>query len=160
MESNLWTKLTLLNTDMRQKNFIALLIFLLSASLYYGCENCNCFCAAYDAEDLKLNDTIELRYRELYCNSEHEFRLSFDSLGDGRCPIGAYCIWEGNAQVDFILKQEGRSEQIFTLNTHNNFLNDTVVNGIRFELIDMLPYPVVDTDYQLDDYILHILVSD
>ncbi len=145
---------------MRQKVIFGVFVFLLSAILYSGCDNCNCFCAAYDAEDLKLNDTIELRYRELYCNSEHEFRLSFDSLGDGRCPIGAYCIWEGNAQVDFILKQEGRSEQIFTLNTHNNFLNDTVVNGIRFELIDMLPYPVVDTDYQLDDYILHILVSD
>jgi hypothetical protein len=145
---------------MRQKVIFGLFVFFLSAILYSGCDNCNCFCSAYDAEDLKLNDTIELRYMELYCNSEHEFRLSFDSLGNGRCPIGAYCIWEGNAHVDFIIKQEGRSEQTFTLNTHTNFLIDTVVNGIRFELIDMLPYPEVDKDYSLDDYLLHILVSD
>ena len=144
---------------MRQKVIVGVFVFLLTAILYSGCDNCNCFCAAYDAEDLKLNDTIELSYRELYCNSEHEFRLSFDSLGDGRCPIGAYCIWEGNAHVDFIIKQEGRSEQIFTLNTFAGFLTDTTVNGIRFELIDMLPYPVVDKDYQLDDNILQILVS-
>jgi len=145
---------------MRQKATIGLFVFLLSAFLYSGCDNCDCFCAAYDAENLKLNDTIDLRYNELYCNSEHEFRLSFDSLGDGRCPTGAYCIWEGNAYVDFIIKPEGGSEQTFTLNTHNRFLTDTTVNGIRFELINMLPYPVVDMDYSLDDYVLQVLISD
>ncbi len=144
---------------MRHLPFIALLIFLLSASLYYGCENCNCYCSDYDVEELLLNDTVDLKYSAAYCNPEYEIRLSFDSLGDGRCPIGAYCIWEGNAHVDFIIKQEGRSEQIFTLNTFAGFLTDTTVNGIRFELIDMLPYPIVNKDYQLDDYILQILVS-
>lgn len=145
---------------MRQKVIFGLFVLFLSAFLYSGCDNCNCFCAAYDAEDLKLNDTIEVRYRELYCNSEHEFRLSFDSLGDGRCPTGAYCIWPGNAHVDFIIKQGVGSEQTFTLNTFARSLTDTTLNGLRFELIGLLPYPEVDKEYSLDDYILQILVSD
>ena len=145
---------------MKQLTILILSIFIFCGMFFFGCENCNCFCAAYDAEELKLNDTLELRYRELYCNSEHDFRLSFDSLGDGRCPIGAYCIWEGNAHIDFIIKQEGRSEQTFTLNTIEGFLTDTTVNGIRFELIDLFPYPEVDKDYSLDDYVLQVYISD
>ena len=39
-------------------------------------------------------------------------------------------------------------------------LTDTLVNGLRFELIDLLPYPEVKRDYQLDDYTLHLLISD
>lgn len=39
-------------------------------------------------------------------------------------------------------------------------LNDTVANDLRFELIDVLPYPEADKDYQLDDYILLMHISD
>ena len=147
---------------MRQKTFIAIFIFLLSAFLYSGCElfQCNCYCSNYAADELPLNETVELNYSEPYCNSEHEFRLSFDSLSDGRCPIGAMCIWEGNASVKLIIKQEGKSDNTFWLNTFDGFLTDTTVNGIRFELIDLLPYPEIDKDYQLDDYILQLHISD
>jgi hypothetical protein len=35
-----------------------------------------------------------------------------------------------------------------------------LINGIRYELIDVLPYPEVDQDYQLDDYTLQLIISD
>jgi len=146
---------------MRQRTFIALFALIFSTFLYSGCEKsqCNCICSEYDAKELTLNDTLNLKYSELYCNPEYEFRLSFDSLSDGRCPIGAMCIWEGNARIKFIVQQSGESSA-FWLNTHVSMQSDTVINGIRYELIDLLPYPVVDKDYQLDDYILQILISD
>ena len=93
-------------------------------------------------------------------NSGCDFRLSFDSLSDGRCPIGMLCLWEGNARIDLVLKYKGEDATRFTLNTFSGFLSDTVVKDIRFELIDLFPYPEVDKDYQLDDYILQIHISD
>lgn len=147
---------------MRYKGTIAFLIFLLSGLLLTGCElfQRNDYCSDFDIDELTLNETLEMRYSELYCNPEYEIRLSFDSIQDGRCPIGAMCIWEGNGRVQLIIKQGAESAIRFWLNTHDRFLTDTVVNGLRFELVDMLPYPQVDKDYQLDDYILQINISD
>ncbi len=145
---------------MKHTTFIALFIFLVSASFYYGCENCNCYCSDYNVEELLLNDTVDLKYSTTYCNPEYEIRLSFDSLSDNRCPIGAICVWEGNASMKFFIKQKGESDATFTLNTSGRFLTDTIVNGLRYELIEVLPYPVLDKDYQLDDYTLQLLISD
>ena len=147
---------------MRHLTFIALLTVLLSTILYSGCEKyqCNCSCSDEDAEELTLNDTIDYKYSKLYCNAEYEIQLSFDSITDGRCPIGAMCVWEGNASVKLLIKQDGENDASFTLNTFDGFLTDTTVNGIHYELIDMLPYPVIDKDYQLDDYILQLQISD
>lgn len=147
---------------MRYKGIIALLTFLLSGLFFPGCEllQRNDYCSNFDIEELKLNEILEMRYSELYCNAEYEIRLSFDSLQDSRCPIGAACIWEGNGRVQLILKQGARNDTRFWLNTNVNFLTDTVVNGLRFTLVDMLPYPQVDKNYQLDDYILQMNISD
>jgi len=138
------------------------LIVLLSGLLNSGCElfQRNSYCRDYASEELILNRTLDFKYSELYCNSEYDFRLSFDSLQDSRCPIGAACIWGGNARVQLIFKQDQENASRFWLNTHINDLTDTVINGIRFELIDVLPYPEVGMDYQLDDYILQIHISD
>ena len=147
---------------MRHLTILALSIFLLSGLLSSGCEDnlCNCSCDSYDALDLPLNDTVDLKFSKLYCNPDYEIRLSFDSLSDSRCPIGAICFWEGNASFRLIVKSYSNESNSFTLNTNGKFLTDTLVNGLRYELIDVLPYPQVDKDYQLDDYILQLIISD
>lgn len=148
---------------MRPLSLIALpALLLLSGLLLPGCEllQRSDYCSNFDIEELPLNKTLEMKYSELYCNAEYEIRLSFDSLQDSRCPIGAMCIWEGNGRVQLILRQGEKTPIRFWLNTHVNFLSDTVVNGLHFELVDMLPYPEVDKDYQLEDYILQLRISD
>lgn len=147
---------------MRHLAIIALISLFLSGLLNSGCElfQHNDDCSNFDIEELPLNDALALKYSELYCNSEYDFRLSFDSLQDSRCPIGTSCIWEGNARVQLIFKQGQENAIRFWLNTHVNFPSDTTINGIRFELSDVLPYPEVDKDYQLEDYILQIHISD
>lgn len=147
---------------MRQLTIFVFSLLLLSGLLFSGCEdkNCNCLCSSFDAQELILNDTVYLKYNELYCNPEYEFQLSFDSISDSRCPIGAVCFWEGNASIRFIVQAIGNDSNTFRLNTNGEFLTDTVINGLRYELIDLLPYPEVDKDYSLDDYTLHLLISD
>jgi hypothetical protein len=148
---------------MKHNTIRKLFVVISLSSLYLsGCElfQHNEYCSDFDIEELTLKDTLEMRYRESYCNSEYEIRLSFDSIQDSRCPIGAYCIWEGNGRVQLVIRQGGENTIRFWLNTHSRFMNDTVVNGLRFELVDMLPYPMVDKDYQLDDYVLLMNISD
>ena len=147
---------------MRLKTIIIPVLFLLTGLFITGCElfQGNRYCSDYGAEDLTLNETVDFKYSELYCNSKYEFRLSFDSLSDSRCPIGALCIWEGTARVKLHVQQYGKNIVSFWLNTHNSLLNDTIVNGLHFEFIDLLPYPEVDVDYSLDDYILQLKISD
>jgi hypothetical protein len=137
-------------------------MFFISGLFLAGCEllQCDCYCSDYNAEVLKLNETVDLRYSELYCNSKYDFRLSIDSIRDSRCPIGALCIWEGNGSVKLHLKQSGRDPVSFWLNTNSNFLTDTTINGLHYTLIDLLPYPEVGKDYQLEDYTLQLLISD
>ncbi len=145
----------------RLASFSVSLIF--SLGLFFtGCETfCGkCYCENTDAQILPLNDTFNMKSGELYCQPDHRILLSFDSIGEGRCPQGVYCVWEGNARVIFNLehKKEGASE--FTLNTFNGFLTDTSMHGIRIELIDLDPYPVIDVDFSLDSYSATVLISD
>ena len=160
--SNLSSDLALLTSDMRHFSTIILSIFLLAGLLFSSCEHlgCDCYCSEYDAEDQVLNDTIDLKYGQLYCNSEQELRLSFDSISDSRCPIGAICVWEGNASVRLLIKQGGDEDITFRLNTHGMYMTDTLVNGLRYELIDLLPYPEIEQENQAEDFILQLLISD
>jgi hypothetical protein len=148
---------------MKQHTFIGLsAILLLAVLLLSGCElfQRNDYCSNFDIEELPLNETLDMRYSELYCNAAYEIRLSFDSLQDSRCPTGAMCIWEGNGRIQLILRKGDEDPIRFWLNTHVNFLSDTVIKGLRFELVEMLPYPEVDKDYQREDYILQLRISD
>jgi hypothetical protein len=147
---------------MRQKAIIIPILVLLTGLFFSGCEKnqCKCFCSDYDAKELILNDTVELKYSGLYCNPEYEIRLSFDSISDSRCPTGAVCVWEGNASVRLIIQNTANDSTTFRLNTHGSLLSDTLVGGLHFELIDLLPYPELNKEYSLDDYTLQFLISD
>jgi hypothetical protein len=147
---------------MKQRAIGILSLFFLSCIVFSGCEllQCDCYCSDYHAEELLLNETNDIKYSELYCNSRNKIRLSLDSIMDSRCPIGAMCIWEGNGRVKLNVQQSGHDPVSFWLNTHGNFLNDTTVNGLHYELIDLLPYPEVDKEYTPDDYTLQLLISD
>jgi hypothetical protein len=127
-----------------------------------GCETfCGkCYCDNYDAQELPLNENFEMKFGETYCNPEHRFRLNIDSIQDGRCPIGVYCIWEGNARVYLNLEEKKEGNSKFFLNTVNGFLHDTTIHGIRFELIGLDPYPDIDFDYPQEVYVATMLISE
>lgn len=128
-----------------------------------GCEPfCGkCYCKNYEDPVIRSDETAGLSFGTTYCCPDNRFRLTFDSLyGDGRCPIGMYCIWEGNARVHFTLedKKDGTSE--FILNTFSGELTDTTIHGVRIELLNLEPYPAVDVDYKPSDYTAIVHISD
>jgi hypothetical protein len=137
-------------------------IFLLILGVPRGCEDrsCDCLCAAYESEEIFINDTLRLKFNEIYCNPEYEFLIGFDSIRDNRCPLGAVCVWEGNAGITITIKSKHQRYTRFRLNTHERFLTDTLVNGLHYELINVLPYPEINKDYALEDYELLLYISD
>lgn len=87
---------------MRRNAIIALSIFLLTGLFFSRGEvfHCNFLFSNYDAEKLTLKDTIELKYSDLYYNSAHDLRLSFDSISEERCPSGAVCVWKAKPEIN------------------------------------------------------------
>jgi hypothetical protein len=80
---------------------------------------------------------------------------------DSRCPAGLQCFWEGNAKVTVELKKSGQALSTVQLDTSPssgfsskaNYLNYTI------QLIDLLPYPHVDSSILESDYIARFVVS-
>lgn len=146
---------------MLRKGFILYTALALSGFSFPGCRllDGDYYCSGYNIEQLKLNQTVELEYGKVYCNPEYNIRISFDSIQDSRCPMDVICIWEGNGRAKIHLQESGKSSK-FWLNTFDNFLTDTIINGLHFELMGILPYPHTDKDYQLEDYKVHLLISE
>jgi hypothetical protein len=70
------------------------------------------------------------------------------------------CVWEGNAGITITLKSGQDRYSHFRLNTHDRFLTDTVVDGLRYDLINVLPYPEINKNYSPDEYELILYISD
>ena len=106
-----------------------------------------------------LPDTLTLAYRDTLFLPGGTDWLTFDSLAhDSRCATGATCIWEGNAEVGFLLFQDDQ-QHIFALNTHPDFLNDTTLTTRSIALLDLTPYPHVDSAYQAEQFAVRIFVD-
>ena len=109
--------------------------------------------------NFSLNDTLSVKYHETLYNFDLNISIKFEALNsDGRCPIGRMCFWEGNAAVTFLFVDNGDVSEVL-LNTCNNFRTDTLINGYNIELIDLLPYPKLNSTYAAEDYKAVIKIS-
>lgn len=122
-----------------------------------------CSDAPNDIEDatFKLGDTLTIAYGETQFNSSQDLSINFDTiLEDSRCPVDVVCVWEGNAEIKFILSSND-SFVDFTLNTAGSYFNtDTTLYGYEIELIDLLPYPHSQIQHPITDYKAVVLISD
>ena len=85
--------------------------------------------------------------------------LTFEAIVlDGRCPINVACIWEGVAEVQFLLASNNRDNTLLTLKipglvetpyTDNPFVEQA---GFRFNLLQLEPYPSVEDQPQPSEY--------
>ena len=143
------------------KRFTLYIALAFGGFLFPGCTllEGDYYCSGYSIEQLQLNQAVDLAYGNVYCNPEYNIRISFDSIQDSRCPMDVICIWEGNGRAKIHLQESGNSSK-FWLNTFSNFLTDTVINGLHYELMGILPYPHSDKEYQLEDYKVQVLISD
>lgn len=113
-----------------------------------------------DFDNLLLNDTIALSYKDCLNESSDHFSVCFDSvINESRCPLGVVCFWQGNATARFKFEKYNQKPIFFELNTFRSFTNDTIIDDYKFTLIDLLPYPSIDYQIKLKDYKAQILIE-
>lgn len=114
---------------------------------------------ALESVSVALPDTVDLAYQDTLFLSDSRDWLTFDALGhDSRCPTGVTCVWEGNAEVAFALQQAGR-QHAFTLNTHPTYATDTTFSDLTIALLDVMPYPHMDSTYRAEQFVVRIFVD-
>ena len=115
--------------------------------IFINGEQVYCYNAKEDDDciDLKIGEETEIKLGETACNSQYDLSLRVENVNDSRCPVNplAICVWEGNASVQFHLTTKN-GKYNFTLDTYQGaaFKNDTIIEGIKYQLINVLPYPV------------------
>jgi hypothetical protein len=101
--------------------------------------------------ELKVGNCTELLDKTSIC---------FDSvLNDSRCPIGVECIWAGNAVVKLGLTKDQRKHEI-KLNTFPNFQTDTIIDNLYISLVELTPYPNIQTSSQDSSYKVKLTITD
>jgi len=99
---------------------------------------------------LKIGEVFEIKSGEDACNAQYGLSLRIEKVNDSRCPIGVACLWAGNASVQFHLSTK-KGEYSFTLDTYQSaaFKSDTIIEGMKYRLRNVLPYPVVGEELPL-----------
>lgn len=90
--------------------------------ILFGCNNKD------EVNTLQIGKITEVKLYETVENSKLNLSLRVENINDSRCPIGAVCFWEGNANVEFQLTtKKGKCK--LSLDTHYppSFVNDTII---------------------------------
>ena len=107
-------------------------------------------------DDRLPQDQYDLRFQKCIQINDSDYSLCFDKIDDSRCPKDMECFWSGVANVGLTLKSIN-DESFFTLHTLNSSRKDTLIDGLKIELIDVLPYPEANRNYAESDY--HVIVK-
>ncbi len=87
---------------------------------------------------INLNDTTTVNLGQTAGLVDGELVFKFDSIiGDGRCPIGVVCVWEGDASIHLTFPDKED-----TLHTYLQFKNRTTDGNYTIKLVNLFPYPV------------------
>ena len=77
---------------------------------------------------------------------------------DSRCPLGAMCIWAGDAEVAITVTLDGGAAEADTLHLMPATNSDTTATYI-VSLLDLTPYPSTTAPIAADRYVaqLHVV---
>jgi len=96
-----------------------------------------------------LTDTIVLGFGQtVYIESERLWIRFTDMIGDSRCPMDAYCLWLGQAEIELSLKKPGSMEEmvVLTLQPGRDPYEEPEIfecaYGYRIYFLILAPYPM------------------
>lgn len=113
-----------------------------------------------DFDSFNITDTILMPVKECRFNRENQTYICFESVvGDSRCPDGAECIWAGDAKVKLKYLRSNDDPLYFTLNTNPAFTNDTIIDGYKYSLLNLYPYPSLIHHTDQKDYKAELLIE-
>lgn len=97
-------------------------------------------------------EKVTLRHGQQKTAARGDLKIKFISVvEDSRCPVGANCVWAGNAQIQVkITDRQGRSK-ISVINSTTGPLGDQF-GGYAINLTSLTPVPTVDGKPTLSRY--------
>ena len=113
-----------------------------------------------DFDSFSSNDTILLPLKECSFNTENQAYICLESvINDSRCPDGAQCIWAGDAKVKFKYVRLNEDPVFFNLNTNVSFTNDSIIDGYKFTLLNLYPYPSLKHHADQNEYKAELVIQ-
>ena len=107
--------------------------------------------------NLRLNDTIEISYKDCVYDPDRQFYICLDSvINDSRCPEGVECVWAGEATARFKFEKFNSSPVFFVL---KEGAEETVIEGYKIFFLRLLPYPKYGKQIKPEDYKARIIVK-
>ena len=105
-----------------------------------------------------LNQEVELTPGQALRIAGTDRTVTFvDVPQDSRCPVGATCIWAGNAEVRLRLRA-GSLDTLFSVNTGQEPKSATA-GRLRFELRGLMPVPHVNLPVDGKLYRARVLIG-
>jgi hypothetical protein len=115
---------------------------------------------AENFDSFNFNDTILIACKDCAGDPENQRYICFDEVvSDSRCPSGAQCVWAGAARVRLKYEKPNEKSVIFDLNTIQGGRSDTIIDGFKFSLLNVLPYPSLGYAIEQKDYKAEILIE-
>ncbi len=107
-------------------------------------------------------NTYEIGF-EKTVNHNKALEITFSDIEDSRCPTDVVCVWEGQADIELTaFFEEDDAPTIFHLVGRAGYpdLADTLVNGYRFQLLEVDPYPEsASLPPAREDYTIRLLIE-
>lgn len=121
--------------------------------ILFICTGCD------DTVSAALDEEFDIGINQKAVIDENDIEIIFlKVLEDGRCPIGAQCVWEGNGRVQILVRVNDSAPEIMELNTSlepkRAWAGDF---GIR--LLDLQPYPEVGNKITPEHYRIRLIVE-
>jgi hypothetical protein len=109
---------------------------------------------------VSMGQVFELDVGQSVSVGHEGLRVGFTGTeSDGRCAIGLYCFWEGDAATKVWAEQPGEDRADLVLHTSSMFNRDAVYASYRITLLALDPYPVYEVPTDPDDYVVTLKVE-
>ena len=90
--------------------------------------------------------------------------LTFKALAeDSRCPVGAVCVWQGNARV--VIDAWNPCSSVAAGSREDLSLNTTLdpkeiaFGKYRIKLVNVSPYPILNEEHPAGQYVIRLVVT-
>ena len=123
--------------------------------------SCALTVAPCDTLAVALGESFKLGVGQTQNLDDSEFSITFTGVEyDGRCPVGATCIWQGDAAAQFEVKDDASSQSITVHSIGSEHLPRHVkVLGRTVSMFSLTPYPRENQKTNVDEYVAHMSIS-
>ena len=131
-------------------------VVLLTGLALFACDN-----TTLENGPFKIGETTTFYYEIPRPDANEQFVVVFDELlQDSRCGTGLECIWEGIGIIKLTKTTDSKTSEI-TLSTFDweEYSNSQIVDGLRFTLVSLKPYPKGEKPADVTNYTAEVLIE-